>query len=234
MGREIHIDAPAQSKPLLCGHGLCQTLQSRRICVGDIGEAGTEFRQVGAPQRAGPEQLDMIGNQHDIPGGIVGIYRAGGIGHNQCLDTQQVRYPHGKRHIGEIIALVPVQSALHDGHIFPGKAAEEKASPVVRGRGGLHVGDVPVGDGNRVLHLLPQRTQTGAQDDEHAGSKTADAGFQSLGRFGILRIRIAHYSLPPHSPQNRSPSFTAAPQWGHAPAAPFRRRISALISRICP
>lgn len=134
-----------------------------------VREPGAELLQIGAAQGADAEELDVVGDQHDVPGGEGGVHRAGGVGDHQRLRPQQPQHPDGIADILEGPALVSVEAALHHRHVLTRQPAEHEPARVVRGGGALHVGHILIGDGNGGLHLVPQRAQAGAQDQQAPG-----------------------------------------------------------------
>ena len=149
----------------------------------------------------------MVGDEHDISGGEGGVHRAGGVGDDQRLCSQQPQHPDGIADIREGPALIGVETALHDGHVLAGQASKEKAALVVRGGGVLHVGDLVIGYRDGIFHLVAQSAQAGAQNQQDTGREAAQPGPQSLRTLLILRVGIGfHHSFPPHSRQNWSPS----------------------------
>ena len=90
-----------------------------------------------------------------------------------------------------------VDPALHHCHRLAGQGAKDQLPLVSRGGGGLKVGDGGVGDGDGVLHQVPQVAQAGAQDQGHLGPEVPQLGQEGVGALAVLVKGIVHSrSLP--------------------------------------
>ena len=155
----------------------------------------------------------MVGDEHDVAHVKLPVHRAGGIGDDEGLRSQQPQHPDGVADVGKAPTLVGVEPALHDGHVLAGQMAEHELPLVVRGGGALHMGHLRVGHHNGVLYLVAQGPQAGAQDQQHLGRKAAQPGSQGLRALPVLFTGVGlHHSFPPHSRQKVSPSWITAPQ----------------------
>ena len=169
----------------------------------------------------------MVRDQHDVPGGEGGVHRPGGVGHHQRLRPQQARKADGIRRLLHGPALIGVEPALHHSHVLAAEAAEDKLPPVVRRGGAPHMGNLTVGDHNGGFHLVSQKAQAGAQNQQHPGTEVPQTGLQGTGTLPVPGIvQGGAHSFPPHSRQKASSSRTTAPQVGQTGIAGVRPRAS--------
>lgn len=111
--------------------GLLRSLaQSGRIRIGHIAEAGAERRVVGTDEGIGSHEVDMILNEHQVAHLEAGVDAAGGIGHDQRCHAQLLHHPHGENDIGQCVALVEMEAALHADDGFSAEAARHELALV--------------------------------------------------------------------------------------------------------
>ena len=112
------------------------------------------------------------------PGLEVPVHPAGGVGDQEGLAAQQAEDPDGIADLLIGVALVVVDPALHHCHRLAGQGAKDQAPCVPGAVEVLKWGDGGVGDGDGVLHQVPQVAQAGAQDQgpPWAGSPPAWPG----------------------------------------------------------
>ena len=130
--------------------------------MGGIGEAHPKFREVLPPQRRLPAQLDLVGEEHDVPGVPVWADAPGGVGHQQGVTPQQPQHPHAIGHILIGVPLVVVHPALHHRHGLACQGAKDQLPHMSGGGGAGKVGNGGVGHRHSVLYLLGQIPQAGA------------------------------------------------------------------------
>ena len=171
----------------------------RRIHPADVEKPGAEALHIGSPEGAVPVELDVIPEDHDVPGAVGRVDASGGVGEDDGLDAQQLQHPDGDDQLLEGIALVGVEAAGHAGHPFPGHGAEEQL-PGVGGHGGeQEVGDIGVIHLDGVLDGLGEGSQAGAQDNAHL-RREAHTGPQVI-RAGLkIFMGVGHrLNTPPGS-----------------------------------
>ena len=61
---------------------------------------------IGSGPRIGPGQIDVIGDQHDVPLPESRVKPPCGIGDNQALDPDFLHDPYGKSHLKRRISLI--------------------------------------------------------------------------------------------------------------------------------
>ena len=172
-----------------------QLPQLRGVHPGDIEEPGAEVLHVGTQEGAGAVQLDVVPEDHHVPGAVVPVHGPGGVGENEGFHAQQSQDPDGDDQLLEGIALVGVEAAGHADHGPAGDRAEDQL-PGVGGHGGeQEIGDVPVIHLHRVLNLPGEGPQAGAQDDADLRGP-AGFGSQEVRAFLKIRAGVGH-GLPP-------------------------------------
>jgi len=192
-----------------------------------VREPGAEGVDVGPREGTAGEELDVVGNEHDVPGGKGGVYRPGGVGHYQGLRPQHPQKTDGVGRLLHGPSLIGVKAALHHGHAAAAEAAKDELPFVIRRGRAFHVGNLPIGDHDGALHLVSQKAQAGTQDQQHPGAEAPQTGLQGSGALLVLGItQGGGHSLPPHSRQKPSPSWAAAPQVGQEGACGWRPRAS--------
>ena len=162
-----------------------------------VWETGAKLLDIRPAEGADAKELDVVRDQHDIPGGPGGVHRSGGVGHHQGLHAQQPGHPDGIGGVHKGPALVSVEAALHDGHVLPRQLPEEELALMAGGGRVLHVGYLRVGHGHGILHLVRQGSQAGAQDQQHVGLESIQFFPEGLGALLILLIGIKFHVVPP-------------------------------------
>ena len=186
----------AQCNALRGGHLVCQTAQSGRIGVGHIAEARAEARIVGAGERVGAHKIDVVVNDHQVAHLEAGVDAAGGIGHDQRCHAQLLHHPHGENDIGQCVAFVEMEAALHADDGFSAEAARHELALVARRGGADKVRNLTVGDDVLVGNHLGNAAQAGAQNQADAGG-FPNACADILRRF--LYVIAVHQMVPPYS-----------------------------------
>ena len=151
----VEVDPLPQRNAQLLGRLAGQLPEAGGVQMGGVGESDPELGQIFPPERRLGKHLDVVGNEHQVPGLPAGVDASGGIGDDQGVTPQQAQHPDGVGHLLIGVALVVVRSALHDRHPLPLQSAEDQP-PLVSRRGGcLKVGNIQVVDGDGTLHLVP-------------------------------------------------------------------------------
>lgn len=111
---EIHINALTQRNVVRLCRFMGEGAQTRGVNGGHIGEAGAELLKVGAAEGTEVEELDVIGEEHQLTHVPVGVDAACGVGDEERLCAEQAHDAHGVSRLGHGVALVAVHPALHD------------------------------------------------------------------------------------------------------------------------
>ena len=109
-----------------------------------IREAGTRG-EVLATQRMLGEEVDMVGNDHQVANLEGGIHATGSIRHEECLDAQFVHHTDGECHFLHVIPLVVVEASLHGHDVHATQFAEDECTSVTFYRRYGEVGYLTIG-----------------------------------------------------------------------------------------
>ena len=113
--------------------------QGGGIHMAHIKEARAKLRKIAPPGGAGPEQVDVVGDEHDVALSESLVDAASRVGEDDGLHSQQLEHPDRHHQFLEIIALVVVEAAREAHHLPPRQLAENQLSCV-----GLHGGEEEV------------------------------------------------------------------------------------------
>ena len=92
--------------------------------AGDRGEAGF----VGAECGVGSGEIDVVGDGDEGALLVAGIDAAGGVGDDEVFAADEAEDSSGEGDLGEGVALVGVDAALHDGYRDRGDGAEDEVT----------------------------------------------------------------------------------------------------------
>src|SRR5690606_1896554 len=93
--------------------------QFRVVSASHIGEARAERVVVRATQRVvarHPHQVDVVGDQHQVTGGVGRFQATCRVRHDQNLDAHELHHAYRQRHLGDRVALVEMRAPAHDHH----------------------------------------------------------------------------------------------------------------------
>ena len=129
--------------------------------AGDCGEAGL----IGAEGGVGAGQVDMVGDGDEGALLVAGVDAAGGVGDDEGLAADEAEDAGGEGDLGEGVALVGVDAALHDGDGDAGDSAEDEVAGVAFDGGAGEVGNLGVGDAGGAADVVGEVAEAGAEDD---------------------------------------------------------------------
>ena len=141
------------------------------IGLAHIREARAEGVQVGAAERvwaSHPHQTDMIGDEHQVAGEIVGMDGTGSVGHHKGLNTQPLHHAHGQSDLLHGVAFIIMNAPLHHKNGLPFQLANEHAARVTGNCGDRPIGNFAEGDAVGSFNSVCQAAQTRAQDDANS------------------------------------------------------------------
>lgn len=227
--RHIKIAALPQRNPFLPGTAKCQFPQPQSIHLGHVGKHRTEYSGKLSSGRAVRCQLDVIGNEHQLPRMKRGIHRPSRIGQDQGAHPQQKKHSDSVRGLFHGIAFIGMNAAGQHRRLPAGKAPAGQCACVTQCRGLGHMRKVFVGKHRRLFHLLFQAAQPGPQHQSNPRNRRSSL-FQALpdnqGSFFIPVQRNGH-AYPPF--YNR----TSSERWCSAvPAGTIRDPSNGNISRL--
>ena len=138
-----HIDTVYQTDFLLFGNLCGQVDELVVVSLVHIREAWT-CGEVLATQRMLGEEVDVVGDDHQVANLEGGVHATGSIRHEEGLDAQLVHDAYGERYFLHGVALVIVEAALHGHDVYTTKFTEDERTGVaLDGRYG-EVGDFSV------------------------------------------------------------------------------------------
>ena len=182
---EIHIDTLAQRNVVRRCRFMGEGAQTRGVDGGHIGKAGAELLKVGAAEGTEVEELDVIGEEHQLTHVPVGVDAAGGVGDEERLCAEQAHDAYGVSRLGHGVALVAVHPALHDRDAPAAERAEHEAPLMTGGGGGTEMGNLAVIDENRVFHGVAKEAEPAAEDQQRLGREAVEAGAEKIRAFAV-------------------------------------------------
>ena len=166
-GRSLcaEVDTFAQAYAPLAGHAAAEVAQLRVVGPAHVGEAVAVG--VAAAQGMLGKEVDVVGDEHDVPHLQVGAHAARGVGDEQYFHSQLAHDADGVGDLLHRVALVVVKPPLHGQQGLPPEAPEQEVSAVSLYGGEGEVGHLAVGDGEGVVHFVGQGAEPAAQDERH-------------------------------------------------------------------
>ena len=114
-----HIDALLLSNLVGLGN------QSEVVRLVHVGESRTR-REVLPTQRVFGEEIDMIGDDHQVADLERGIHAARRVAHEEGLDAQLVHHADGEGDLFHGVAFIKVETPLHGHDILVTKLSEDE------------------------------------------------------------------------------------------------------------
>ena len=185
---EVHVDALAQREVLLPGDLFRELAQAGRVNARHIGEARAELVDIRPPERAEVEELDMVGDEHQIARGILGVHRARGVRHDHRLRAKQADNAAGVGGVLHRVALVAVHAALHDRHALAAQLAENEAALVSRRGGRAEVRDVRIAYAGARLDAVAEKAQAAAEHQQYLGTEIAEVRRDHIRALAVIII----------------------------------------------
>ena len=150
-----------------CGAQIDAVDQSDVLLLGNLGGQVDELVVVGfvhirearsggevlAAQRVFGEEIDVVGDDHEVANLEGGIHATGSIGDEERLDAQFVHDADGERHLFHGVALVVVEAPLHGHDVYAAQLAEDECAGVSLDGGDGEVGYLGVGNLQFVSYL---------------------------------------------------------------------------------
>jgi len=72
------------------------------------------------------EEIDMVGDNHQVADLKLRVHAAGGIANEEGLDTQLVHHAHGEGYLLHRVALVVMETSLHGKDVYTAELTENK------------------------------------------------------------------------------------------------------------
>ena len=196
------VDALAQRQLLVQRDGARDFPEPGVVRHRHVRKAGAEAVVVRPDERAVAEQVDVVGNEHEVARPPQRVHPPAGVGHDEHLRPERAQDAHREGHPAKGVALVAMEAALHRDDRATTKPPAEQATRVRLDRRECPAGDVRIVDRRLDVHAIGQRAKPGAEDDRgvrQARERGADTcrGFLDplegvhVGRGGRLR-RLVH------------------------------------------
>ena len=109
----------------------------------------------------------MVLDYHEVSHMEGQVGAAGGIGHKEVLDADDLHHADGQHHQVHAVAFIVMDAALHGNHRFAGQRAHNEIAFVADGRAHREAGNVFIRYDQRVLNLVCQFAKTASQDNAH-------------------------------------------------------------------
>ena len=117
-----------------------------------IGEARA-CGEILAAKRVLREEVDVVGDNHQVADLELGVHATSGIGNEEGLDAQLVHDAYREGDLLHGVALVEVEAALHGHDIDASQLAEDEFAGVALDSRDGEVGDLLVGEFVDVSYL---------------------------------------------------------------------------------
>ena len=141
---DAHIDTVLQAYLLFASYLAGQFDERGIIGFVHVGEAWSRG-EVLAAQRMLWEEVDMVGDDHQVANLEAGVHAASRIADEEGLDAQLVHHAYGEGDLLHGVALVVVEAALHGHDIHSAELSEDELAAVALDRGHGEVGYVTIG-----------------------------------------------------------------------------------------
>ena len=92
------------------------------------------------------EEVDMVGNDHDVADAELGVHATCGIADEERLDAQFVHHADGERDFLHGVAFVEVETSLHGHDVLVAKPSEDELAGMSLDGADGEVGDFVVGN----------------------------------------------------------------------------------------
>ena len=123
------------------------------------------IRNIPAVQRMFGEEIDVIGDNHQVADFKIGIRTAAGIRNKQGLDTQFPHYTYREGHFLHGISLIEVEASLHGHNILITQLAENQFAAVSLYRRNGEVGNILILYFILLGNLTCKAAKSGSEDN---------------------------------------------------------------------
>ena len=163
-----HIDPLAQGDSKVGGGTVGSLAKLATVDCRHVGEPWTHLVNVLSDQRVGHE-ADMVGDNHQVAHGEVGIDAAGGIADEEASDTQTAHDAYGECYLLHGVAFVVVEASLHGHDRGAVELSDDEVPLVAYGGTGLEVRYVAVRDNVGLLYAVAKFAEATAKNDGRRG-----------------------------------------------------------------
>ena len=95
------------------------------VCLVHVGEPRS-CGEVLTAQRMLGEEIDMVGDDHQVANPEVRVHATGSIRHKERLDAQLVHHADGEGHLLHVVALIVVEASLHGNDVLASQLTEDQ------------------------------------------------------------------------------------------------------------
>ena len=139
------IDAVVQADALLSGYRGSQLYEFRIVGGVHVGESRA-CGEVLSTQWVLREEVDVVGDDHDVANLEGGVHAAGGVGDEECLYAHFIHDTNGERHLFHRVALIVVEASLHGHDVHATQFAEDQLAAMAFDGGNGEVGNFLIGN----------------------------------------------------------------------------------------
>ena len=119
------IDAVLHLDVFLLGNLVGQRHQRQIVGLVHIREART-CREVLSTKRMLREEVDVVGDNHQVADFEFWVHATGCVGNEEGLDAQLVHHAHREGHLLHRVTLVEVESSLHGHDVLASQFTEDQ------------------------------------------------------------------------------------------------------------
>ena len=137
------------------------------VRLGHIRKPGAKFFIVRADQRVVAEQVDVVGDEHDVTTGEKRVHSAGSVGDEQRVDSQKLHHADRKRDLLHRIAFIIMKAPLHRDNAFSTERPKDQFAVVGFDRRQRKMWNVGIIDYNVGFNFFCQSSEPGAENNSY-------------------------------------------------------------------
>ena len=151
-----HINTFHQAHIVLLGYLACQANDSMAVGLVHSGEAWAKLVVVLATQGVIGEEVDVVGDEHNISYAEVGVHTTGCIAHTQHLNAYGLHHSNGECGLFHRVALIVMETALHCHYILLAKHTKNELSLVSLNCANGEIGNLAIGNSSFYVNFISQ------------------------------------------------------------------------------
>ena len=144
---------------LLSCYLIGQLHQSVTVGFAHVGKSGTGGH-VGSVQRILRQEVDVVGDNHDVSHMELGVGASCSIAYEEGVDSQFVHDADGKCDLLHAVTFVIVEASFHGHHILASQTAKDELATMSFYGGDREMGYLGIGDAEVFLDMLSQMTES--------------------------------------------------------------------------
>ena len=190
-----YIDAMHQTDVIFFGDLIGENHEVVIVSLGHGRETGTKFLEILATEGILGEEVDMVGDDHNIADDEILVHTAGSIADEESFDTKFTHHTHRESDLLHVVTFIIVETPLHSHDILAAKVTEDEFTGVtLNGRNG-EIGDVMIIESALDIDMVNEFTEACAKDDSDFGEIAHLLTDESGGFTDNFQIRFFHYIL---------------------------------------